>query len=248
MRLKDKVAIVTGAAQGNGKALALAYVHQGAKVVVADMNLALAQETAQQLVAEGGHAISVPVDVSKRDQVEQMVDRTIAEYGQIDVLVNNAGITSARRFLNFSDEDWDRIIAVNLKGVFLCSQVAARKMTERGGAIINITSIAAETGFPSLAAYCASKAGVKVMTKTMAIDLGRYNIRVNCIGPGSIVTEMNQPFIDAQKGKDWRLERTPLGRHAQPTELTGAAIFLASDESSFVTGTTIYVDGGYLAW
>lgn len=248
MRLQDKVAIVTGGAQGNGKAIALGYAREGAKVVVVDVKLPGAEETAQQIVAEGGHAIAVQIDVSKRDQVQQMIDRTIGEYGKLDVLMNNAGIVHAYRLLEYPEEEWDRIISVNLKSVFLCSQAAARQMTEHGGSIINITSLAAEVATPGNAGYAASKAGIKLMTKAMAIDLGRYKVRVNCIGPGHMVTQMTEVFRASETISARLLQRIPLGRWGQPEELAGAAIFLASDEASFITGTTIYVDGGFLSW
>lgn len=248
MRLKDKVAIVTGAAQGNGKAIAVAYAREGASVVIADLKAEKAEQTAAEIVASGGRAIAVSVDVSKRDQVEQMVSRTMAEYGQIDVLMNNAGIVQSHRFLEYPEDEFDRILDINLKSVFLCSQAAARHMTERGGSIISITSLQAERGLPRLAGYCAAKAGIAQLTKVMAIDLGRYKIRVNCIGPGSMITEMSVPFRSSEKISSQILQRIPLGRMAQPEELAGAAIYLACEESSFVTGTTIFVDGGYLCW
>ncbi|TAK36158.1 MAG: SDR family oxidoreductase [Chloroflexota bacterium] len=248
MRLQNKVAVVTGAAQGNGHAIALAYAREGARVVIADIQLFKAEETVGEILAAGGRAIAVAVDVSRRDQVEQMVVRTLDEYGQIDVLVNNAGIADAHRFLEYPEEAWDRIINVNLKSVFLCGQAAARHMTEHGGSIINIASLSAERGFPRLAGYGPSKAAVKQLTKVMAIDLGRYKIRVNCIGPGNMITEMTEAFRASATINEQFLQRTPLGRWGEPEELTGAAIFLASEESSFITGTTVWVDGGYLCW
>ncbi len=253
MRLEGKNAIVAGAGSGIGRAIALGYGAEGAGVVVADINLATAQQTAAYIVARGGSAIAVEVDVSKRAQVEAMVQAALAAYSRIHILCVVAGIATVSHFLELPEEWWDETLNVNLKGQYLCGQAVARHMAKAGGgSIINITSQVAEVAQPLSAHYHASKGGGKMLVKAMALDLAEYNIRVNALAPG-LTDGGDQSWMDTDKGRAWRplrlklLERIPMHRAARPEEMVGAAVFLASDEASYVTGTTLVVDGGYLA-
>lgn len=249
MRLQGKVAIVTGAGRGNGKAMAIGLAREGARVVIADYDGDTARETARSLVDSGAEAIAVRVDISKRAAVEGLVDQTVRRFGCIDILVANAGVTSRFEFLDLPEEEFDRVIAVNLKGVFLCGQAVARKMAEQGGggSIINLSSVNSMIAKSNTAHYCASKGGVRLLTQAMALSLARYGIRVNAIGPGTIETDMNTDWRSQPEAVAAAMARTPIGRFGRPEDLVGAAVFLASDESSYVTGTTIFVDGGRLA-
>ncbi len=253
MRLAGKNAIVAGAGSGIGRAIAIGYAAEGASVVVADIKLPTAQKTAAEIAARGGRAIAVEVDVSKRAQVEAMVEAALAAYSRIHILVCVAGIATVSHFLELPEEWWDETMNVNLKGQYLCGQAVARHMAKvGGGAIINITSQVAEVAQPLSAHYHASKGGGKMLVKAMALDLAEYNIRVNALAPG-LTDGGDQSWMDTDKGRAWRplreklLERIPMKRAARPEEMVGAAVFLASDEASYVTGTTLVVDGGYLA-
>lgn len=249
MRLGNKNAIVTGAGSGIGRAIAVGFASEGARVACADIKLAAAQETAERIGSAGGAAIPAAVDVSQRAQVEAMLAAALAAFGRIHILVAAAGIGPIAHFLDITDEIWDRVLAVNLKGLFLCGQVVARHMAAAGGgAIINVTSQAAEVAQPDCAHYYASKGGGKQLTKAMAVDLARHNIRVNALAPGLTNTGMTRLSSEDQWAfRKKILERIPLGRPAEPEEMVGAAIFMASDESGYMTGTSLVVDGGYLA-
>ena len=249
MRLKGKVAIVTGAARGIGLACARCFAAEGAKVVLSDQEEAAGEAAAEALQAEGAEALFVPCDVGDKAQVEALVERCVAAYGGLDVLVANAGIVKAADFLDFSEEDFDAVIRVNLKGVFLTGQAAARQMAAqgRGGAIVNMSSVNAVMAIPSITPYVAAKGGVNQLTKVMALSLADHGIRVNGIGPGSVATELAQSVLsDPEKRRD-ALCRTPLGRFAEPEEIGRVAVFLASEDSSYITGQIIYPDGGRLA-
>jgi glucose 1-dehydrogenase len=252
MRLQGRSAIVTGAGCGIGRAIALGFAAEGASVLSADIIAERAHSTAEEILARGGRARAVTVDVSKRDQVHAMVEAAVDEFGQVDILAAVAGIATVRDFLELPDEEWDEVIAVNLTGQFLCGQEAARQMVQTGGgAIINVTSQVAEVAQPMSAHYQASKGGGKMLTKSMALDLIPHGIRVNALAPG-LTDGGDQSWMDTDRGRAWKphrvklLERIPMHRAAMPEEMVGAAVFLASDESSYVTGTTIVVDGGYL--
>jgi NAD(P)-dependent dehydrogenase (short-subunit alcohol dehydrogenase family) len=250
MRLNNKVAVVTGAARGIGAAIAERFAAEGARVVVADIDPVVGDATVARIKATGGEARFVACDVTRRDQVSALMDRALEAYGSLDVVAANAGIIHNTPFLELDDETVDRILAVNVKGVFLTGQEAARRMVERGvkGAIVNTASVNAVIARAGLAAYNASKGAVNQLTKTMAVELAPYGIRVNAIGPGSVSTDLFRAgvMVDPTAMDALRLS-TPLGRAADPSEIAGAALFLASDDSAYFTGQTIYPDGGRLA-
>ena len=245
-RLHDRVAIVTGAAQGIGLACAQRLAAEGAKVVLADVDEAAGAPAAASLPG----ALFVRTDVAQKADVDALVARTLAVHGRVDVLVNNAGITHACDFLDLAEQDFDRVLAVNLKSMFLCGQAVARAMVERGirGAIVNMSSANAVVAIPNQVPYVVSKGGVNQLTKVMAVALAPHGIRVNGIGPGTILTELAKKAVltdDAARKKI--LSRTPLGRCGEPEEVAAVAAFLASDDASYLTGQTIYPDGGRLA-
>jgi NAD(P)-dependent dehydrogenase (short-subunit alcohol dehydrogenase family) len=240
-----KVALVTGAGTGIGRALAIGLSGAGMKVVAADIAEGPLAETVSQILASGGTISSTRTDVSVRADVEAMLDLVERTYGQLDLLVNNAGINVSAPVLELDLESWKRVLDVNLTGVFLCSQAAARLMTRAGGgSIVNISSQLADVARPGRSVYCTSKAGVKMLTKAMAIDLGPHGIRVNALAPGPIEVERTLLMFQGPEGESFR-SRMVLGRYGQPEELVGAVIFLASAASSFVTGSSVLVDGGY---
>jgi dihydroanticapsin dehydrogenase len=256
-RLKDKVAIVTGAASGIGRAMAQLFAREGARVVISDINAEGGIQTAETILGFGGEAFFLKTDVTQKKDVEKLVEATVSTYRGLDILVNNAGLLLFGTILKTKEEDWDRMVNVNLKGVFLCSQGAAPWIIERGGgAIINVASIGGLVGGQGLAAYNASKGGVVLLTKNMAIDLARYKIRVNCLCPGMTSTPMaNQISLQWAGGDQVMAESSvkkgmkayPLKRYGTPEEMAQAALFLASDESAFMTGTCLVVDGGFTA-
>ncbi len=245
MRLKDKVAIVTGGGQGIGKVTALTFAREGAKVAVADINMTAAQAVADEIGAADGQAKAIFLDVSRAESVEAAV-RTVHEtYGRIDVLVNNAGITRDARMQKMTEEQFDAVINVNLKGVWLCSKAVAPIMIAGGGgSIINAASVVGLYGNFGQTNYVAAKSGVIGMTKTWARELGPNHIRVNAIAPGFTATEMIATV--PEKVLESVRERTPLRRLGTPEDIANAYLFLASDESSFITGVTLSVDGGLL--
>jgi len=250
MRLEGKAAVVTGSSRGIGRAIAIKLAKEGANVVVNSRKKTSAQEVVDEIKKMGckGKAIAVEGDVSKVETAKRLVDAAVKEFGSLDIFVNNAGVISYANFLDLSVKDWDALMAVDLKGVFLCSQAAARQMIKQGngGKIINISSIAGFIGFHNLPHYCAAKAGVIELTKQMALELASHRINVNSIGPGAIQTDMTKDIEDDPKQLKQILARIPMGRLGQPEEIANVAAFLASDEASYVTGETIFVDGGWL--
>ena len=248
MRLRGQTAIVTGAGSGNGRGIALRFAEEGAGVVCADVDEAGAHETVAQIEAAGGTAVASVVDVSDRRQVEAMVALAVERFEGVDALVNNAGVETLVPFLELEEHAWDRIIGVNLKGAFLCGQAVARQMvdTGRAGRIVNITSVNAKIALKGQAHYTASKGGLLMLTKSMALDLAEHGIRVNAIGPGVIETQMTVNSLADPERRAMLLGKVPLGRVGQPRDIANAALFLVSDESDYVTGTTLYVDGGWL--
>ena len=242
MRLKDKVAVVTGAGSGMGRAIAQAFAREGARVALADINVDAAQETAA-LLGDAGFAIRV--DVTRKAETVAMAQRVQERFGRIDVLVNNAGSRCLKGFLEHTEEDWHRMIDINLTGHFFCAQAVVPSMLANGkGKIINLASIAAHTGRPDRVAYCAAKAGVMGLTRAMAMDLRGRNICVTAISPGSIATPMNQAAATSTE-VDWGRE-TVVGRWGRAEDVAHAAVFLASDESDYITGSEIAVEGGWL--
>ncbi|HEX2275857.1 MAG TPA: SDR family oxidoreductase [Candidatus Tectomicrobia bacterium] len=257
MRLARKVALITGAGAGIGRATALLFAEEGAKVVVQDVKATAAEETVQLIMQAGGEAVAIGGDVAARVDAEAMVKKAVDTYGRLDVLFNNAGIWRGGTLLDVSEEDWDRTMDVNVKGIYLVSRYAVRQMMrQEGGAIINAASVAALRGSPMSAAYNASKGAVLLLTKCMALDFGRYGIRVNCTCPGVIETHMADELLTYRSlGDDDRKqalletyeERHASGRLGRPEEVAKVVLFLASDESSFVTGAAWPVDGGLSA-
>ena len=249
MRLEDRVAIVTGAGAGNGRGIALRFAEEGARIVAADLDLAAARGTADRVAERGGEAIAVHADVSRHAQVASLVDAARERYGGVHILVNNAGVETLIPLLDLDEEEWDRVIDTNLKGAFLCAQIAARAMVaeKNPGTIVNIASINAKIALAGQAHYTSSKGGLIMLTKSMALDLAPHGIRVNAIGPGVIETRMTERSLADPERRAMLLSKIPLGRVGQPRDVANAALFLASDEASYITGTTLYVDGGWLA-
>jgi len=250
-KLTDRVALVTGASRGIGKAIALAFAKEGARIALNDVEPN--EETGREIEALGCQALVVRADVSKKVDVDRMVEGVLGEFGRIDILVNNAGVCTVCPAELLSEDDWDRDIDIDLKGVFLCSQAVGKVMIkQQKGSIINIASMAGKVALPKHSAYCAAKAGVIALTKVTAIEWARYNIRVNAIAPGFVGTEMIVQMIakglrkkEEQEGIE---KRIPLRRLATPQEVADLAVFLASDQSGYVTGETIVIDGGWLAY
>ena len=248
-RFKDKVALITGAGTGIGRTTAQAFADEGAKVVVADWAVEQGEETVDMIQKAGGEATFVKADVSKAAEVEHLVSTTVDTYHRVDVLFNNAGIDHPLNpIVELPEQDWDRVIAVDLKGVFLGIKYAVPAMiTSGGGAIVSASSMCGLIGFTHMAAYNASKAGVISLTKTAALEYASNNIRVNCICPGSIDTDMVTRF---RTGPYWESvastrKPTPLGRKGTTDEIARLVLFLSSDDSSFITGAAVSIDGGY---
>ena len=253
--LTGRVAIVTGGGTGIGKGIGRSLAEAGVKVVIAQPNLERAEEVVEQFKSEGLAAMALEVEISSRIQVQRLVAKTIERWGRIDILVNNASVTglpAISPFLSCSDQLLNQIIDVNLKGTFICSQEVAKEMVKNNyGAIINISSVAAFAAQEGAAAYCATKAALIGLTKAMALELAPYGIRVNCIAPGDILTESNRELFQELKrlgisGSYFR--QIPLGRRGEPKEIGKVAVFLASDDASYITGATLVVDGGFLTY
>jgi 3-oxoacyl-[acyl-carrier protein] reductase len=245
MRVKDKVVIITGSGSGIGKETALLFAREGAKLVVADVNEKAGEDTAEQIRKNGGDAFYAHLDVSEREQVKQVVKDTISKYGRIDVLINNAGIIQDALVVKMTEEQWDRVININLKGPFNCIQgVVEQMITQGSGVIINISSIVALYGNVGQTNYAATKAGLIGITKTLGKELGRKGIRVNAVAPGFIYTPMTASI--PEKILDMMKEKTPLKRLGKPEDVANTLLFLSSDEASFINGAVISVDGGLI--
>ena len=252
--LRDKTALVTGAAKGIGRAIARRFAADGARVVVADIDDKAGEEVAREISGGGGSALFQHCDIGETLDIRNLLCVTLERYAHIDVLVNNAAASFSADFLDIGEEDFSRVLRVNLRGAFLVGQAVARQMVrqiekeERApGAIINMSSINAVVALPSQVAYTVSKGGINQLTKVMALSLAPYGIRVNGIGPGSIDTDMLRAVNEDPKAMARLLSRTPLARIGTPEEIAGVAAFLASDDAGYVTGEIVYVDGGRLA-
>ena len=250
-KLSGKVAVITGAGSGIGRAAAELFAREGAEVALVDLNAQAAVAAAGEITAAGGRALAVGADVADAAQVDLAFRQISGEFGRIDVLYNNAGVNSAGSVVDATDEDWDRCFAVNAKGTFLCSRAAGRLMVAAGGgSIVNQGSVAAVVGIANFASYCASKGAVVALTRSMSVDLAPRNVRVNVICPGTVYTPLMEPMLRARGNGDlaaglaMTTAKYPIGRLGTPAEIAAVALFLASDDSSFLTGSVITADGG----
>jgi 3-oxoacyl-[acyl-carrier protein] reductase len=247
MKLKDKIALVTGSSRGIGKAVALAYANEGAKVVVNyTSNEKAAKEVVEAIDKMGSQAIAVKADVAKKTETERLVQAGIDQFGRIDILVNNAGFGRPAMMLKMEEDQWDQVIDIHLKGAFLCAQAAGRHMKEqKSGKIINVSSVAGLVGTVGQINYSAAKGGVLSMTKSMARELARYNVCVNVISLGIVATDMSEKIRSDEKLSEIYMNRILLKRFAEPEDISPAFVFFASDESNYITGQLLCVDGGY---
>ena len=247
MRLKEKVALVTGSSRGVGRAIALAYAKEGASVVVNyTSNQKAGEEVVEVIKEKGGRAILFKADVAKAAEAEALVQKGIEEFGSLDILVNNAGFSRPAMLLKMSEDQWDQVLDIHLKGAFLCSQFAARHMKEQNkGKIINVTSVAGIVGTVGQINYSAAKGGLLSFTKSAARELARYNICVNVICLGIVATDMTEKIRTDEKLKEIYMNRILLKRFAEPDDISPAFVFLGSDDSSYITGQLLCVDGGY---
>jgi glucose 1-dehydrogenase len=249
MKLQDKVAIVTGASTGIGQAIAIRFAREGASVVIDYVGKeGSADQTKNQIAAFGGKTIAVAADVSQPDQVENLIESAVKAFGKLDIVVNNAGIEKKQAFVDYPFEELQKILAVNLVGPFLVSQSAARQMIKQGqgGRLINISSIHEDLPMPTNAAYCASKGGLRMLTRTIAVELAKDKITVNNIGPGAVYTPIDADIQANPEIEKALLAEIPLGRWGKPEEIAGLAVYLASDEAAYVTGSTYFIDGGMM--
>jgi 3-oxoacyl-[acyl-carrier protein] reductase len=241
--MKDKVAVVTGSSRGIGRSIALALAGEGAKIVASARNSAELEKLVAEIKERGGEAIAVAGDVAVTADADRLVDAAVAAYSRLDILVNNAGITRDGLLLRMKDEDWDTVINVNLKGAFLCTRAAAKVMSkQRYGRIINISSVVGEMGNAGQANYCASKAGLLGLTKSVARELARRNVTVNAVTPGFIVTDMTEAL--SEKTREDLASQIPMGRLGEPNDIANAVLFLASERTGYVTGQVLGVNGG----
>ena len=243
--LSGKIAVVTGAARGIGKAIALRFRQEGAKLALVDTLADTLEKTIEYIRDDGGEAIGFQADVTKRTEIDKFVSQTILKFAKIDILVNNAGIGGSKGCLDTTEKDWDRMVNINLKSVFLvCQRVIPEMIKKGGGKIINIASMYGVLGSPHAPAYCASKAGIINLSRQLAVDFSGQNILVNSISPGLIATEMTQHKLKESKEAQRFINEIPVGRHGAPADIAGAALFLAGADSDFITGHNLVVDGG----
>lgn len=247
--LTGRVALVTGAGRGIGRAVAMELAEAGADLILASRTAADLQQVAEVARGRGREALVVPADVADEAAVESLVRRAVEAFGRVDVLVNCAGISPVyKRAEHMTSAEWDTVLSVNLRGAFLCATAVGRQMiAQDGGTIVNVASIGARVALPRLVAYCASKGGVDQLTKVLAVEWARYNIRVNTIAPAYVETDMTRGMMENPRLHEMLISQTPLGRLARPEEIAGAVLFLASDAASYVTGQTLFVDGGWTA-
>jgi len=243
MKLEGKVALITGGAQGIGRAIALLFAREGAKVVISDINLEKARETCREIGALGREALAIGGNVADASDAEAMVQQTIEKFGRMDILVNNAGITRDQVLLRMKEEDWDLVLSVNLKGAFHCTKAALRPfLKQKGGKVVNISSVTGEMGNAGQANYAASKAGVIGFTKSVAREYARRNIQVNAVAPGFIDTAMSQAI--PQKDREFLVKQIPMERLGSPEDVAEAVLFLASPAADYITGQVLNVNGG----
>ena len=249
MRLQDKVAIVTGAASGIGQAIAVRFAREGAAVVVDYIGKpGVASGTEQQIAAAGGKSIAIEADISKPDQVQNLIDGAVKAFGKLDIVVNNAGVEKKLAFVDYPLDELQKILDINLVGPFLVSQAAARQMIRQGhgGRLINISSVHEDLPMPTNAAYCASKGGLRMLTRTIAVELAKDRITVNNIGPGAVFTPIDADVEAKPEMEKALMGEIPLNRWGKPEEIAGLAAYLASDEAAYITGATYFIDGGML--
>jgi len=247
--LTGKTALITGASTGIGRSIAKEFSNQGADVIINYLSRPdEADAAAAELSGHGSRAIAIQVDVSNESQVIRMMEKAAAAFGKIDVLVNNAGIEKKTAFLNTSVDEWNRILSVDLTGPFICTQVAAKQMIEKNlkGVIVNISSVHEEIPFPGYASYCAAKGGLRMLCRNLALELAPHGIRIVNVAPGAIATPINEETLNNPEKKMMLEREIPLGRIGNPAEVAKVVAFLASDDASYVTGTTVFVDGGLM--
>jgi glucose 1-dehydrogenase len=248
MRLANKVALVTGAGSGIGEAIAMRFAAEGAKVVINyhPGGKHPGTEVQAKIAARGHNAIAIPANVDRRDEVEKMLQEVVAQFGRLDIAVSNAGIETKKPFVEVTDEEWNKVLGVNLYGAFLVSQVAARQMVRQGqgGKLIFISSVHEDVPFAGFASYCASKGAIRMLMRNLALELAPHKINANNIAPGAIATPINQATLADPEARRQAVEQIPWGRFGNPEEVAALAVFLASEESEYVTGSTYYIDGG----
>jgi glucose 1-dehydrogenase len=250
MRLQGKRAVVTGSGRGIGRAIAVRFAQEGADVVINDLDIrGTARKTLAAVEAAGRRGVLIKADVSRTDEARRLIDDALQQLGPLDILVNNAGIEKHAAFVEVTEADYDKVLAVNLKGAFFVTQAFVRHLLadKRPGKIINISSVHEEMPFPGFSTYCASKGGVQLLTRDLAVELGPCGITVNGIAPGAIATEINRALLDDKPRVEQLLKQIPLGPLGKPEDVAAVAAFLASPDADYVTGSTYYVDGG-LAW
>ena len=246
--LSGKVALVTGGSKGIGYGMAQALAQFGANIIIVSRNLAEGEKAAQDMRDLGRKALAISCDVTSATAVDTMVEKSVEAFGKIDILVNNAGMNIRKQVVDIAEEDWDKVLNTNLKGVFLVAQRVGKEMIkQQGGKIINIASVMGVIGMPMLGSYCASKGGIVQLTKVMALEWAQYNINVNCLAPAYIRTPMTEGWLTDQARLQVILGSTPLNRIGTLEEVAGPTVFLASDWSNYVTGHTLLVDGGWAA-
>jgi len=249
MRLKNKVAIVTGSATGIGKAIVSCFAQEGAAVVIDYVGSSdEASKVCEGIASDGGKAIAVEADIAQQDQVKNLVAQTVQTFGRLDIIVNNAGIEKKMPFVDVPLDVWEKVIAVNLTGPFLCSQEAARQMIKQGGRgrIINISSVHEDLPMPTNAPYCAAKGGLRMLARTLCVELAPHKITVNNIAPGAIFTPIDADIEANQQLQEQLMSEIPLHRWGKPEEVAGLALYLASDAAAYVTGSTYFIDGGMI--